>query len=140
MTSYGWKMTSSVFKAAAFLLLSTGTALAYDESAAQKTAEEMKAYRFETVTTKEGLTFSIPSDMPIERKDGLVQPIPFEEYLYFRFKKMEERMDQLDRRLDDFEGRLMAKLNEIQAEIAVRPMMGSTQSNTLPLEQENAGA
>src|SRR6185503_2251206 len=85
----------------AALLVAAGSARAYDEAEAAKLAEEIKKYRFETVTTKEGLKFSVPSDMPIETKDGIVAPVPFEEYLYFKFRKMEERMTVLENRLTD---------------------------------------
>ena len=82
----------------------------------EKMAEEMKKYRFEKVTTKEGLSFSIPSDMPIERKDGLVTPIPFEEYLYIKFKMIEERMGNLEKQIDDNQKTILSKLNELKAQ------------------------
>ena len=96
----------------------SGSASGYDEEAADKTTEEMKKYRFEKVTTKEGLSFSIPSDMPIERKDGLVQPIPFDEYLYIKFKQIEDRVTKLEERQDKMEDRLMAEFRQLKEMIA----------------------
>jgi len=85
-----------------------------EETADSTMAEEMKKYRFETVTTKEGFKFSIPSDMPIERKDGLVTPIPFEEYLYIKFKMIEERIGKMEKRLDTMEEKLLTKIEEVK--------------------------
>ncbi len=101
-------------------LLGTGSGSvghAYDDAEAQKTADYMKKYRFESVTTKEGLTFSVPSDMPIERKNGLVQPIPYEEYLYIKFKLMEERMRSMEVHLDKMEEKMLKKFDELKAQI-----------------------
>ena len=50
-------------------------ARAYDEAEAKKMSDEMKKYHFEDLATKEGLNFRIPADMPIESKNGLIQPI-----------------------------------------------------------------
>ena len=85
-----------------------------DREETDQMTEEMQKYRFETVTTKEGLKFSIPSDMPIERKDGLVKPIPFEEYLYIKFKMIEERIGKMEKRLDAMEGKLLSKIDEVK--------------------------
>ncbi len=89
-----------------------------DETETTKMTEEMKKYRFETVTTKEGFRFSIPSDMPIERKDGLVTPIPFDEYLYIKFKMLEERIGKMEKHLDDMEKNILSKLAELKAQEA----------------------
>lgn len=102
---------------AAALLMLAASARAYDEAEAKKTAEYMKKYRFETVTTPEGLSFSIPSDMPIERKNGLVTPVPFEEYLYIKFSLLEERIRGLEQRLDKMEEKLSKKFDELKAEV-----------------------
>ena len=100
--------------------LSAASASGYDDAEAEKMAEEIKNYRFETVTTKEGLKFSIPSDMPIERKNGLVVPIPFEEYLYFKFKKIEERMTALEKQIDEMEKKILSRFDELKAHVTSR--------------------
>lgn len=110
-------MTTTARKLSFLILLSallSSPAWAEDPSDSQKMEDEMKKYRFETVTTKEGFKFSIPSDMPIERKDGLVAPIPFEEYLYIKFKMIEERIGKMEKRLDSMEGKLLAKIEEVK--------------------------
>ena len=115
-----------------FLMLPFGTASGYDDAEAQKTAEYMKKYRFETMTTKEGLTFSIPSDMPIDRKNGLVQPIPYEEYLYIKFKLMEERMKSMEEHLDKMEEKILAKFTELKTQIKSLEVKSETPEPAAP--------
>lgn len=88
-----------------------------------KTAEEFKKYQFETITTKEGLRFEVPPDMPIQRKDGLVQPVEFNQYLYVKFKMMEERIGKLEKQIDEMQKKLFSKLDELkdqQAEMTLK--------------------
>ena len=96
-----------------FLSASAGSLHAYDESEADKMAEEIAKNGFQVVTTKEGLRFNVPSDMPIQRKDGLVQPVPFEEYLYIKFKKIEQRVVLLDEKVKKMDEKLSSKLDEL---------------------------
>ena len=87
---------------AAAVLLVCVSALA-DDDERQKAAEDMQNYRFKTVTTPEGLHFRIPEDMPIETKNGLKGPIPYDEYQYYKMRKLEEKMIEVDKKLDRFE-------------------------------------
>lgn len=100
------------------LILLSGAASAYNQEEADMNTEELKKYRFETVTTKEGLKFNIPSDMPIERKDGFVQPVPFEEYLYIKFKQIEDRIKKLEDRQDKMQEKLMTEFRQLKEMIA----------------------
>ena len=70
--------------------------------------EETKDYKFKTVTTEEGLHFNIPEDMPIERRAGVVAPMPFDEYMYFKFKKLEERLVVIEKKIDDLQQMLIS--------------------------------
>ena len=108
--------------------LAVSSSLAGAAVQADKMAEEVKKYRFETVTTKEGLKFSIPSDMPIDRKDGLVTPIPFDEYLYIKFKQIEERIASVEKRIDKFEKRtdvfekkILDRLDVMEKNLTAKP-------------------
>ncbi len=92
-------------------LLSTLPVFAYDEEEAKKVAEDIKEYGFKDVTTKEGLKFRIPSDMPIESHGGLVAPVPFEEYLYIKFKKIEEKLMEVGKKLTEVDKK-NSELNE----------------------------
>jgi len=46
------------------------------------------------LTTKrlKGLKFQVPEDWPIEKRDGVVGPIPIEEYLAQKFNKVHEQL------------------------------------------------
>ena len=81
-----------------------------DDADSQKTEEDMQNYRFKTVTTPEGLNFKIPEDMPIETRNGLKAPIPYDEYLYFKFKKLEEKLNETSAKID----KMAASLEKIQ--------------------------
>ena len=85
---------------AAFLLGWPCHAGAADDSERGKVEEDMKNYGFKTVTTPDGLHFNVPEDMPIQKKDGIVAPLPFDEYLYYKFRKMEEKLSEMDKKLD----------------------------------------
>ena len=60
---------------------------------------QLPNFEYHTVTTPEGLVFRVPQDMPIEKRGGIVAPIPFDEYTYRKFKKVEDRMKRLESRL-----------------------------------------
>jgi len=57
-------------------------------------------FKYHTVTTKEGLNFRVPEDLPIEKKDGLLNPLPFDEYMYGKFKQIDERLKSIELLLD----------------------------------------
>ena len=67
----------------------------------EKLPDETKGYKFKTVTTQEGLNFSVPEDMPIVTRNGIKAPLPFEEYLYMKFKELEEKMNVIEKKIDD---------------------------------------
>ena len=61
-------------------------------------AEEQK---IEDTVVKEqkGLRFNLPADWPIEVKNGVVGPIPIEEYLGRKFTALSGRIDALEERV-----------------------------------------
>lgn len=69
-------------------------------------AEEDPNFQYQTVTTKEGLTFRVPEDMPIERRGGIQAPIPFDEYMYGKFKQMDTRLQRMETLLERIESLL----------------------------------
>lgn len=56
--------------------------------------------------SKYGLNFQVPPDWPIEERAGIVAPIPIEEYLSLKFKDVELRLQGIEKRLDELDGRL----------------------------------
>lgn len=77
--------------------------------------EDDSNFRYQTVTTREGLNFRVPEDMPIEKRDGLQVPIPFDEYMYGKFKKMETRLDAMDKKLEKIQSLLIAMRDQSAA-------------------------
>ena len=109
-------------KSAKFLLLAVlvgvfapDAASAATDEENQKLLSEAKAYPFKTVTTKEGLNFNIPEDMPIETRNGVTGPIPFEEYLYIKLKKLDEKLTSVEKKLDDLRD-IFAATRKVEAE------------------------
>ena len=66
-------------------------------------SEELLEIHYRTVTTKEGLSFRVPEDMPIETRNGIVAPIPFEEYVYAKFQQIDGRLRKISTKLDEIE-------------------------------------
>ena len=56
--------------------------------------------------TKEQLHFELPPDWPIEKRGGIVGPIPVEEYLAQKFKTLDARLNALEQRLSGLDIRL----------------------------------
>ncbi len=56
------------------------------------------------VKTKEGLIFRVPEDMPIEKRGGIVAPVPFNEYVSRKLKLMNDDLNEIKVRLDKIEG------------------------------------
>ena len=56
--------------------------------------------------TSEQLHFKLPPDWPIEKRAGMVQPIPVEEYLAMKFKALEARLQVLEQHLSGLDLRL----------------------------------
>ena len=69
-------------------------------------------FKYTTVTTKEGLSFRVPEDMPIEKRGGLLGPIPFDEYTYSKLKQIDTKIQGLNEKLD----RIEKKMDEAKEE------------------------
>lgn len=75
----------------------------------RRAESEPITFTYRNVTTKQGLTFRVPEDMPIEYRDGMVAPIPFDEYMYGKFKQMDFRMQRIESKLE----RVIRKLSAL---------------------------
>lgn len=78
----------------------------YNEAEAKRMEEDMKKLGFTTRTTKEGLHFNIPADMPVITRDGLTQPVNFDEYLYVKYRQLQDEMKLMDTKLDGLSDKL----------------------------------
>ena len=62
----------------------------------EKKSKDLPNFKYNTVKTPEGLAFRVPEDMPIEKRGGILAPIPFDEYMYGKFKQLDERLNAID--------------------------------------------
>ena len=127
----------TVFVLAVACLSFAGVSRAMTEEENKQLLEETKDYQFKNVTTKEGLNFTIPEDMPIETRNGVTAPIPFDEYLYFKFRKLEEKMTATDKKTDDQLERIDKKIDNLLAVFAATRKADTEQKEISP--QEKAG-
>ena len=74
--------------------------------AAAAGAEEARQEPVTVEKTKEQLHFKLPPDWPIEKRAGMVQPIPVEEYLAMKFKALDARLQAIEQRLSGLDLRL----------------------------------
>ena len=70
--------------------------------------KEAANFKYNTVTTKEGLNFRVPEDMPVEMRNGIQAPIPFDEYMYGKFKQMDSRLKSIESKLDEIQKALIS--------------------------------
>ena len=89
----------------ALAALATLASVASNASAAS--AEDQNAQPPSTVIkTKSGLNFNVPADWPIEKRNGVVGPIPIEEYLGRKFSALENRLQSAERQASAMDLRL----------------------------------
>ena len=96
----------SVFPIYALLM----PALSLSEARAEEGEGEAN-FEYRTVVTKEGLSFRVPEDMPIEKRGGIQAPIPFDEYVYGKFDRMDKKVRTLETRIEELE-KTVASMNE----------------------------
>lgn len=92
-------------------------AWAADDPAVPKAAStdtEDNNFYYQTKMTKEGLIFRVPEDMPIERRGGLQVPMQFDEYMYGKFRQLDNVLKDMQARLDRIE-KLLTEMKEEQA-------------------------
>ena len=56
--------------------------------------------------SEEGLHFEVPPDWPIEKRNGVVGPIPIEEYMGRKFQGVERRLQELEKQTTALDLRL----------------------------------
>ena len=56
--------------------------------------------------TEDGLHFQLPPDWPVEKRGGLVAPIPIEEYITKKFTALESRLQNLEQQVSALDLRL----------------------------------
>lgn len=99
-----WMLIGVLASSAALAETAVETAV---EAKSDAPAPSVENFKYTTVTTPEGLTFRVPEDMPIEKRNGIVAPIPFDEYMYGKFRQMDARMSSIEARLGRIEELLL---------------------------------
>ena len=61
-----------------------------------------------TRKTEDRLNFQLPPDWPVEKRNGIMAPIPVEEYLAKKFKALDSRLEYIEQRFNAFDIRLRA--------------------------------
>lgn len=92
--------------------LGAATPVATAEEAKKDASEDAANFQYQTVTTKEGLHFRVPEDMPIEQKGGIQAPVPFDEYMYGKFKQIDARLKGIETKLENIEKILSSMLED----------------------------
>ncbi len=64
--------------------------------------------------TEEGLHFNVPADWPIEKRGGIMAPIPIEEYLARKFKALEQQIQAMEQRGNSLDVRLRVVEEELK--------------------------
>ena len=85
------------------IMLCVGLALALKSSAEEAT---QAASAQTVIKKKDGLRFNVPSDWPVEERNGAVGPIPIEEYLAKKFASLESRLRVLEQQVNSYDLRL----------------------------------
>ncbi len=69
---------------------------------------------------QEGLRFTLPPDWPVEKRGGVVAPIPIEEYLARKFSAMDNRLRSLEQQTAGFDLRLRVLEEQAQERKGLR--------------------
>ena len=80
--------------------LSTGLAAAGGDEGSASTQSQT------VIKKKDGLRFNVPSDWPVEERNGAVGPIPIEEYLAKKFASLESRLRVIEQQVNSYDLRL----------------------------------
>ena len=86
-----------------YLIFFSSWAWALTEEEKKDIRDEAVNFQYSEVTAKSGLKYRVPEDMPIETRGGIEAPIPFDEYVYGKFKKMDARLAQIESALERIE-------------------------------------
>ena len=96
----------------AFLAITVCPAFALTDQQKQEIREEAKNFQYNEVTSPSGLKYRVPEDMPIENRNGIEAPIPFDEYTYSKFKKIDERLKSIEETLSRIEKNMTASKSQ----------------------------
>ena len=91
-------------------------------------AEETKADDVTVTKTSEKLNFKVPPDWPIEKRGGVMAPIPIEEYLARKFAGISTQLQTLQERVNGLDVRLRVMEEAAAKEKAAQPQQPGLRS------------
>ena len=65
--------------------------------------EEKTNFEYKEVQSQSGLKYRVPEDLPIVVRNGIESPMPFDEYMYMKFKKIDDKLDRIEQTLERLE-------------------------------------
>ena len=77
--------------------------------------------------TTERLHFKVPADWPIEKRNGVIAPIPVEEYLARKFSSLDQQLQAIEQRVSGLDLRM-----RVLEEAAKKPQPKGLQSLEQP--------
>ncbi|MBI3324655.1 MAG: hypothetical protein HYZ92_05185 [Candidatus Omnitrophica bacterium] len=83
-------------------------------------AEKREASDGVVVKSEDGLRFKLPADWPVEKRNGILAPVPIEEYLSKKFSGVESRLQQLEQQINGFDLRLRVIEEELKKQQRLR--------------------
>jgi methyl-accepting chemotaxis protein len=72
----------------------------------------------EMVQTQKGLRFAVPDDWPIEKRAGILGPIPVEEYVAMKFDNVLSQFDAVTQALDETRGQMATLVADLERDTA----------------------
>lgn len=82
----------------------------------------------ENTKSKSGLNFHVPEDWPIEKRGGILGPIPTEEYMVIKFTKVEEEFQAMKADLKGKIEELQISIDNVQANFTIEIQKTQTQT------------
>ena len=126
------KRSRSALSPAVVWGMSLGLALA---ASLRTEAADSKEGAVTVQKTKEGLHFNLPPDWPVEKRGGVMAPIPIEEYLSRKFSAMSSQLQLLEQRLNGLDVRLRVVEEELKKQRQTTETQNPTETQRTALPQ-----
>lgn len=81
---------------------------------AQEDNDDGEEFQYNTVVkVVDGLKFNVPEDRPIEKKDGVVMPMPIDKYVALKFSRLGKRLEKME----DSIRKIQADLSSVREDV-----------------------
>ncbi len=90
------------------------------------------------VRVSRGIRYSVPKDWPMDERNGGISPVPVEDYMLLKFKKIDERLAALENALASKEDKeVIATVEEKKVSTATGSRFKSFEQKPATLEGES---